>query len=102
MPAAGCADAVGPRCERAVTTFDIARVLYALVQVGTILTMVRFAPPALRVLAGLSDSLALASRALAATAPNAEIQARMAAEIHQIHAAVCKPEARRSSPSISS
>ena len=71
-----------------------ARGLYSVALVVALLLLSRALAPALRILAGLSEALTLASRALLSAATSAETQARMEAKLDEIHAAVVRKEPR--------
>jgi hypothetical protein len=70
------------------TVWEVARGLYSVALVISLLLLARFAPVALRVLVGLTEALTLASRALLSAAASAESQVRMEAKIDEIRAAI--------------
>lgn len=72
--------------------WEVARGLYSLALVAALLLLARFAPLALRVLAGLSEALTLASRSLLASAASADALARVERKVDEIHGALCRRE----------
>jgi hypothetical protein len=88
-----CRIASGQRTRWAVTwheAWEAARGLYSVALVIALVLVARFAPLALRVLAGLSEALTLAARALMAASASADALARVERKVDEIHAAVVK------------